>query len=119
MKLPDKKEYWNGNKNKAVRWYFYVQRGLALVNDFRYLLMGIFGVYLLLKIDNPIWLFLMFIIAVPVLLFLGWLQVHHMAKVINWLEVEFASYWSRYSFDLSERSVKALEDINKKTKHYG
>ena len=41
--------YWNGSKNRVVRWYFYCQRGLALFNEFRYLIMLIFGAYMLLK----------------------------------------------------------------------
>jgi hypothetical protein len=112
----NKKAHWDGSKNKAIRWYFYTQRGLALFNEFRYLLMGIFGIYLLMKLDNPLWLFMMFVVSVPILVFFGWLQVHHMAKVINWLDIEFASYWSRYSFELQERQVKALEDIRAKVK---
>jgi hypothetical protein len=109
----NKKEYWDGNRNKAIRYYFYAQRGLALFNEFRYLIMIIFGAYLVMKLNNPIWMVLMFSVCIPVLCLVGWMQVHKMAKVMNWLDVEFASFWSRYSFELSERSVKAIEEINK------
>jgi hypothetical protein len=111
-----KKENWDGKKNKAIRWYFYSQRGLALFNEFRYLFMLIFGVYVLMKMTNPIWLLIMFLVSFPILCLAGWFQVHHMARVINWLDIEFASFWSRYSFELQERQVKALEDINNKVK---
>lgn len=112
----EKKLYWDGNKNKSIRIYFYSQRGLALFNEFRYLFMLIFGLYMLMKLSNPIWLAVMFFIASPVLVIFGWFQVHHMAKVINYLDVEFATFWTRYSFDLQKRTVTALEDINGKIK---
>jgi len=107
-------KYWSGPKNKIIRYYFYSQRGLALFNEFRYLFMLIFGVYVVLKLNNPIWLFLMFIVSCPVLIWLGFISVHHIAKVSDWLNIEFATYWSRYQFSLQERIVKALESIDKK-----
>lgn len=110
----DRKQNWDGAKNKSVRMYFYCQRGLALINEFRYVIMTIFGVYMLLKLNNPWIMVAMFVVIVPILIVLGWMQVHHMAKVMNWLDVEFASFWSRYGFELSERSVKALESIDSK-----
>ena len=112
--MDHKETHWHGPKNKAIRIYFYSQRGLALFNEFRYLFMLIFGIYVMFKLNNPIWLLVMFLVSCPILIVLGWYQVHHMAKVINWLDVEFASYWSRYSFELQERQVKALEEINTK-----
>lgn len=107
-------KHWDGAKNKAVRLYFYSQRGLGLFNEFRYLFMLIFGVYLTCKMTNPLWMVLMFLIACPVLIVAGWIQVHKMAATINWLDIEFGSYWSRYSFELQERQVNALESINNK-----
>lgn len=113
-KNKNREAYWDGAKNKAIRMYFYTQRGLALFNEFRYLAMLIFGVYVVMKLSNPIWLGVMFLIAVPLLIVFGWMQVHHMAKTINWLDVEFASHWTRYSFELQEKIVKNLEAIKRK-----
>jgi len=114
--MTDKGLYWNGTKNKFIRYYFYSQRGLALFNEFRYLFMLIFGLYLMLKLSNPVWLLVMFLVSLPLLIWAGWLQVHVIAKVVNWLDVEFATHWTRYSYELQERQVKALEEINRKVK---
>ena len=111
-----KQQYWDGSKNKAIRFYFYSQRGLALFNEFRYLLMAIFGLYLLMKLSNPVWFLVMFMISCPALIMFGWIQVHHLAKVMDWLNIEFATYWSRYQFDLQERQVRAVESIDSKMK---
>jgi len=105
-------KHWHGTKNKLIRWYFYCNRGLDLFNAFRYIFMLIFGAYLLLKLSNPAWLVLMFLVTLPILTIAGWYQTHHMAKVMEWLNLEFATYWGRYGFDLSERNVKAVESID-------
>ena len=110
----NKEKHWDGSKNKAIRLYFYQQRGLALFNELRYLILAIFGIYVLLKLSNPLWLLIMFVISVPILIFVGWLQVHHMAPVINWLDVTYGSYWTKKSMEWQERQVKALESIDEK-----
>lgn len=111
MKTIDKSEYWNGNKNKMIRYYFYMQRGLALLNEFRYLIMAIFALYIMFKLDNPVLLIVMFLVAVPILVALGYLCVHHIAKVIEYLNIQYATYWSKYSIGLQEKQLKLLEDI--------
>ena len=107
----NRKQYWDGKKNKIIRLYFYTQRGLLLFNEFRYVFMLIFGLYVVLKLSNPIWFLIMFAIIIPVLIVAGWMQVHHMARVINWLDVEFASFWTRYGYELQERQNKILNQI--------
>jgi hypothetical protein len=111
-----KDKYWDGKTNTAIRYYFYSQKGLDLFNQFRYLLMLIFGVYVTMKLSNPVWLVVMFVVSCPILILIGYVAVHHVNKVMDWLNIEFATYWSRYQFDLQERQVKAMEEINEKTK---
>jgi hypothetical protein len=113
----NKRAYWAGTKNKVIRFYFYSQRGLQLLNEFRYVFLLVFGIYMAMKLANPAWLLVLFLVILPFLIFFGWLQVHHMAKVINWLDVEFASFWSRYNFELQERQTKAIEEINLKIRN--
>lgn len=106
--------YWKGAKNKSIRMYWYAKRGLDLFNDLRYIIMVIVGIYFALKLTNPLWMLLMFGFCIPLLILVGWFAIHHMAKVMDWLGIEFATYWSRYQFELQERQVKALEQINEK-----
>ncbi len=108
-----KTKYWEGNKNKAIRYYFYAQKGLELLNEFRYLVMIIFGIYLALKIDNFLLLPLMFVVSLPVLIFLGWLSVHHMKIVIEWISIKFATHWGIYSYKLQEERNNLLKEIKK------
>jgi len=107
------KEYWTGNKNKFIRYYFYVQKGLALLNEARYLVMAIFALYVVLKFDNILFLPLMFLASLPLLIFLGWLYVHHMAKVMEYLSVKYSTHWSKYGYELQEKRNKTLKLILK------
>lgn len=109
-----KKKYWDGNINYIIRLYFYSQRGLALFNEFRYVFLLIFGIYMTLKLTNPVYIVGMFIVSIPVLCFFGWLAVHKIAKVVDWLNVEFSTHWGRYGYELQERQNNILSDILKK-----
>lgn len=104
-------QYWNGKTNHLIRYYFYVQRGLALFNEFRYLFMVIFGIYVALKMDNPVWLAIMFVVSMPVLIFAGWLSVHRISKVIDWLSVKFSTHWQMYSYSLQEEQNRLIKKI--------
>jgi len=108
--MPDKR-YWTGTKNKTIRYYYYIQKGLLLLNEMRYLILGIFTIYFTLKFDNILLIPLMFICCLPILLTLGWLAVHHMDKVIEYLNIEFATHFSRHNIDLQERQLQMLGEI--------
>jgi hypothetical protein len=106
--------YWDGWWNKLVRYYFYVNRGLQLFNEARYLIMSIFAIYFATKLDN-IWLIpLMFVVSLPVLVFFGWLFVHKMAKITDFLNVEFSTHWSKYGYELQENIISELKEVNLK-----
>lgn len=104
-------DYWNGTTNKIVRFYFYIQRGLLFLNEFRYLIMAILAIYALLKMDNPWMMLLMFVVAIPVLTILGWIYTHKMAKVMDFLNVQYSTHWTRYSFELQEKQVELLKRV--------
>lgn len=109
-------QYWDGAENKAIRFYFYAQKGLSLLNEARYLIMGAFALYYTLRLDNPIYLALIFLSALPVMIFLGWLSVHRMGKVIDYLNVRFSTHYAKKQFDIFEGMLKELRDMNEKGK---
>lgn len=110
-------QYWDGTENKVIRFYFYSQRGLALLNEARYLIMGAFALYYTLRLDNPIYLVLIFIGALPVMIFLGWLSVHRMGKVIDYLNVRFSTYYAKKQFDIFEGILKEIKLLNSKSEN--
>ena len=60
-----------------------------------------FAAYFALKLSNPLWLVAMFAISIPLLIISGWFQVHKYSVVTDWLNVNFATYWSRFGYSLS------------------
>lgn len=106
--------YWTGTRNKFIRYYFYCQRGLDLFNNFRYVIMAIFGVYYTLKLKNPAMLLLMAGISIPMLMFIGYYSVHHVGKVIDWLSVKFSTHYGKYTYELMEEQLDNLKAINEK-----
>lgn len=107
-------KYWHGTKNKFIRYYFYVQRGLVLLNEFRYVVMVVFVMYNFIGIKN-LWLIPgMFITCIPVLLICGWISVHHMEKVMEYLNIQYTTHFSRYNIELQEKQLDYLKKINDK-----
>ncbi len=108
--------YWDGKKNKFIRYYYYARKGLELLNEFRYLVMAVLGFYFALRMDSPILIPLMFLLSIPALIFFGWLSVHHISKVCEWLNIQFSTHWSRYTYDLQEEMIKHLKEIKDEIK---
>jgi hypothetical protein len=107
----DDKVYLKGTENKAIRWYFYLNAGLNVLNQFRNLLIGVFAIYAFMKLDNVLWLPVMLLPCLPVLALLGWYQTHRMAKISEWLALRFSTHFGIKQFNYQEESTKLLQDI--------
>lgn len=103
-----------GTKNALIRQYFYLKQGINLVNEFKYVVAGIFAAYYTLELENPEWLIWMFVFSIPTLVLAGYIFIHHIAKVLDWLGIEYATYWSRYGFKLQEETLEELKKLNSK-----
>ncbi len=108
-----KKTYDKGLVNQGVRGWFYLQRGLNLVNEFKYLIAGILALYYTLKLDSYGTLIFLFVISIPILTFVGWFHTHKMAKALEWRNMVFSSYFARHNVDLAEQNVELLREIKK------
>jgi hypothetical protein len=108
---PKNHEHWLGWKNKAIRYWFYNQKGLDLFNQFRYLVMMIFGVYYTLKLKDHWWLLWMLLISMPVLGLIGWVQVHRIGKVVDWLNVKFSTHYGQLGYKYQKQMIDLLEEI--------
>jgi len=107
-------------KEHLIKLYFYVTSGQAFVDRFRYLIMGVFALYVMLKLTNPVYLVVMLLAAVPVLFVLGWYEIHKISKVRERLSVKYGTHYTLKSFELQEESVKLLQEIKDTlTQKYG
>jgi len=109
-------EYTTGFKSLLIRIYFYIEQGLNVLNLFRNLFLGIFGVYITLKLTNYSYLILMVVISMPILAILGYYSVHKINKTKEWLNIKFSTHYAKKTFDYQEDMVKSLRQINKKLK---
>ena len=112
------KAYDKGLLNHGIRAWFYLQRGLGMINEFKYLVAGILGIYFTLKLDSIPLLIVVFLGSIPLLIFVGFFQTHKMAKALEWTGMMFSSYFARHNVDLQEQQVlftgeqkKLLEEI--------
>ena len=99
------KSYDKGFFNRMVRYWFYLQRGLQVLNEFKYLGAGIFAFYYTLDLHSIPLLIGIFIVSIPVLVVTGFVHVHKMAKALEWISMMFSSYFARHTVDLQEKQV--------------
>lgn len=100
------KTYDKGLLNHGVRAWFYLQRGLNLVNEFKYLVAGIFALYYTLQLEDYRLMVVLFVVAIPLLTFVGWFHTFKMAKALEWTSMMFSSYFARYNVDLAEKNTE-------------
>lgn len=104
-------KYMRGKENKLIRFYFYCNRGLDIVNQFRNLVLGIFAIYFTLKLTNPVWLIVLFVPSVIIITILGRYSVHRMQKLMDWVGVRFSTHFGIRQFNYSKMQAELLEEI--------
>lgn len=109
----DDQKYLSGFQNRMIRYYFYISRGLDILNAFRNLFLGIGALYIALKIDQPLWIVVMVIVSLIILLISGYYNVHKLAKMQEWLSMRFSTHFGIKSFNYTEEQNKLLKGILK------
>ena len=107
----ERERYWDGHGNRFIRYYFYVNRGLTLLNEARYLILAVFALYAILKLNNPVYMVVMFLVSLPVLGVLGWVFTHRMAKVMDFLNIKFSTHFTKYSIELQEKQNELIGEV--------
>lgn len=111
------KKYLNGFTNRLIRYYFYLMKGLDIINSFRNLFLGIIALYIALKLDS-IWIGIaMFAGSSIVLTVCGYYNVHRLSKLNEWLGMRFSTHYGirTYNYvqeqnDLLKKILKELEN---------
>ncbi len=104
-------KYMPGLHNRLIRYYFYLNRGLDMLNQSRNLFLGIFAAYFALKLDNVWILAAMFFPSVLLLMIAGYYSTHHMSKVLDWVGIRFGSHYAMKNYNLQEENVRLLAEI--------
>lgn len=106
-------EYLKGWKNWLIRGYFYLLNGVNAVSDFRNIGLAIFGLYITLKLTNPLAMALMFLGSVVILTPTGYFMVHKVSRVKEWLNTKFGSHYAIKNFDFVQAQYETLLRIEK------
>lgn len=107
-------QYMPGLENRVYRYWFYLNNGLNIVNQFRNLILAILGLYFVLKIDNWLILPAIFIPSIVILTIVGYYITHRVNKVMDWLSLRFATHYGIKQFNLQQNISETLERIEKK-----
>lgn len=83
-----------------------------MLNECRYELMAIIWIYYAAKIENFLLIPLIFLVSTIILSIFGWMSVHHMAKVMDYLNIEFSTHFLRHNINLQEEQLKQLKELN-------
>lgn len=108
---PEDDKYLQGSHNKIIRCYYYIERGLDILNIFRNLFLGIVAIFIALKLTNVLWIGLMTIPSVIILGIVGYYNVHKLSKMKEWLSMRFSTHYGLRAFNYQEEQVKILEEI--------
>lgn len=113
---PEDSKFLNGAHNKGIRLYFYLMRGLDVLNSFRNLFLGIGALYLAMHLDNLFYAALMFVVSSIILIAFGYYSVHKLSKVNEWLTMRFSTHFGMKTFNYTEKQTQLLEEILKELK---
>ena len=101
-------------KRKLVKAYFYLDKGLDILNKFKYQGAGIFALYYTLQLNNPLLILAMFVVSVPILILLGWLWIKRVARSLEKMSVDKGTYYSIYGYSLQEDIALSLRKLAKR-----
>ncbi len=99
-------------KENLIKLYFYITSGQTVVDQFRYLIMGIFTLYIMLKLTNYGYLIVMFVLSAPILFLLGYINIHYISKVKERLSIQHGTHYGLKQFELIEKQTTLLQDIS-------
>ena len=110
------KKYWEGHHNRFIRLWEYTQRGLQMVNEFKYFVILIAAGAAFAQKLIPIKLVILVLaIAVPVgitvLIIVGRWQLRKAQKVSEWISTEYGSVLKYNLYNVQVKTLETLEKI--------
>lgn len=113
-------EYWEGKSNTFVRYYAYAQRGIGLLNEFKYYFIFLFSGYWTVKFTeivgiriNPAWVVVAGVLGIPVLILIGRWHLYKAQKPIEYVTTMNGSIQKFGMYNMGVRQIELLEDLNK------
>lgn len=115
------KRFYLGKINKIIRLYAYLQEGLNQANQWKYVVLAIYGIAFLTHIESYLIMGLMFLTLIPILMFVGYLWFYRGKKSDEYFKMKHTSIYSKYNIQMTEKQMEyskkqidLLENILKK-----
>lgn len=105
------KEYADNREAKGIKIFYHLRSGLSVLNEFKNLIMFVFGIYLTLHLNHWWWLVIMFAVALPILVIVGRLFVTRWNKILEYFSIKDGTHFSIRNFQLVEEQAKTLKNI--------
>ncbi len=105
------RKYLLGAHNKGIRFYYYIECGLGVINEFRNLFLGLAALYVGLHLENVLWIVVMFVPSIFVVGLIGRYNVHKLSKMKEWLNMRFSTHYGIKSFNYQEEQNELLKEI--------
>lgn len=104
-------EFWEGKTNILVRGWTYLNRGLDVFNQLKYVGAGVIALYVLLKLTEPIWIGIMFVVSLPILTIIGRWHLFKASKTQEFVTTVKGSVIGYNNYNLQVLQVELLEKI--------
>ncbi len=105
--------YFPGLENRLTRYYYYLNQGLNIINQFRNVILGIVGIYIALHLEAWWLLVAMFIPSAIILTVVGFYVTHRVNKKMEWLSLRFGTHYAMKQFNYQQGIYDTLEEIRK------
>ena len=103
--------FWEGKQNVFNRYWTYLQNGLNLITEARYLIISILGGYAVLKLTNPWLMVLMFLISIPILIVAGRWYLYNVKKVQEFVTVTKSSVLGYKPYNVTVETLDELKGL--------
>jgi hypothetical protein len=104
-------KYWNGASNIFVRYWVYLSMGLDFVNQAKYLIVGILGLYAVLKLSDIRLMALMFLVSIPILTIMGRWKLYKVSQTQEFITTTKGSVLGYRNYNMQVRQIELLEEI--------
>ncbi len=107
-----------GIENKLIRYYFYLNTGLNILNQFRNLFLGIFALYFTFHFTDPLLLAVLFVVGTIILTFMGYYSIHRMNKVLEWVGMRFSTHYGIRTYNFAQGQYEEAKKIRELLEEY-
>lgn len=111
MNEQESQGYWHGKENRAVRYWVYAQKGIGVINEFKYYGAFIIWLYYALRFPSIWWIPLVGVASFPILIIVGRYYLHRVAKTSEFVNRHYGTVLGYDDFTIHLNNNEVLKQI--------